>query len=288
VLPPRLIEDEIPRFTRSPHATLLSDWPVTRLVTLDGRTIDHVLARSPGGGAKKIQARVFVVAAGVVESARLLLLSRSRWFAEGLGNGSGWVGTRLVAHRSVYWTFAREDVTLVPRGIHRTYDFHDDSRRKRMSAYHYQLDVRERLVRWKLQPEMEPRAENRVTLSSTLDAFGDSTTRVSLGYSERDRRTIGHGQILLDELAGRLNKDRGSPNRREKWRAHPSGTCRMGFDESGGVVDQHQKVFGVDNLYVSGASVFPTAGTANPTLTVVALTFRLADHLLAQLSVSGS
>jgi len=39
-------------------------------------------------------------------------------------------------------------------------------------------------------------------------------------------------------------------------------------------------VFGIDNLYISGASVFPTSGTANPTLTVVAMALRLSDHLL--------
>jgi choline dehydrogenase-like flavoprotein len=54
------------------------------------------------------------------------------------------------------------------------------------------------------------------------------------------------------------------------------------LDERGGVVDRDNRVFGVDNLYVSGACTFPTSGTANPTLTVVALTLRLADHLVAR------
>ena len=58
----------------------------------------------------------------------------------------------------------------------------------------------------------------------------------------------------------------------------------MGFDELDGVVDRDNRVFGVDNLYVSGACTFPTSGTANPTLTVVALTLRLADHLVARAS----
>jgi len=63
----------------------------------------------------------------------------------------------------------------------------------------------------------------------------------------------------------------------------PPRECRCEQLESGysgGVVDSSCRVFGVDNLYVSGASVCPTAGTSNPTLTVVALTLRLADHLL--------
>jgi choline dehydrogenase-like flavoprotein len=53
----------------------------------------------------------------------------------------------------------------------------------------------------------------------------------------------------------------------------------MGFDEASGVVDRDNRVFGLENLFVSGACAFPSSGSANPVLTIVALTFRLADHL---------
>ena len=58
----------------------------------------------------------------------------------------------------------------------------------------------------------------------------------------------------------------------------------MGFGADSGVVDRQHRVFGVNNVYVSGACVFPTSGTANPTLTVVALTLRLAEHLVESLA----
>jgi choline dehydrogenase-like flavoprotein len=51
------------------------------------------------------------------------------------------------------------------------------------------------------------------------------------------------------------------------------------------VVDRHCRVHGLANLYVAGSSVFPTGGSANPTLTIVALALRLAEHLKAELSV---
>jgi choline dehydrogenase-like flavoprotein len=57
------------------------------------------------------------------------------------------------------------------------------------------------------------------------------------------------------------------------------GTTRMNRDPKQGVVDEHGRVHGVANLFVAGSSVFPTAGYANPTLTLLALTLRLADHL---------
>ena len=60
---------------------------------------------------------------------------------------------------------------------------------------------------------------------------------------------------------------------------HHIGTTRMAEDPTHGVVDRNCQVHGVDNLFIAGSSVFPTAGHANPTLTIVALALRLADHL---------
>jgi choline dehydrogenase-like flavoprotein len=60
---------------------------------------------------------------------------------------------------------------------------------------------------------------------------------------------------------------------------HHMGTTRMADDPTRGVVDRNCRVHGLDNLYVIGGSVFPTGGAANPTLTIVALTLRLAEHL---------
>ena len=65
---------------------------------------------------------------------------------------------------------------------------------------------------------------------------------------------------------------------------HNMGTTRMHADPKHGVVDADARVHGVDNLYMAGSSVFPTSGYANPTLTIVALTLRLSDHLKRRLS----
>ena len=65
--------------------------------------------------------------------------------------------------------------------------------------------------------------------------------------------------------------------------AHPAGTTRMGTDPATSVVDENARIHGTDGLYVAGSSVFPTPGHANPTLMIVALSIRLADHLKARL-----
>jgi choline dehydrogenase-like flavoprotein len=65
---------------------------------------------------------------------------------------------------------------------------------------------------------------------------------------------------------------------------HNMGTTRMHRDPRLGVVDEDCRLHGVANLYVAGSSTFPAGGAANPTLTIVALALRLADHLKERLA----
>ena len=64
---------------------------------------------------------------------------------------------------------------------------------------------------------------------------------------------------------------------------HHMGTTRMHDDPKQGVVDANSKVHGIANLYVAGASVFATSAAVNPTLTIIALSLRLSDHLKTRL-----
>ena len=61
--------------------------------------------------------------------------------------------------------------------------------------------------------------------------------------------------------------------------SHHMGTTRMHESPRMGVTDANCRVHGLQNLYVAGSSLFPCAGHQNPTLTIVALALRLADHL---------
>ena len=67
------------------------------------------------------------------------------------------------------------------------------------------------------------------------------------------------------------------------WFGHHLGTTRMSSGPASGVVDADCRIHGVRNVYVASGSVFPTSGFANPTLTIVALALRLADHLKARI-----
>jgi len=186
----------------------------------------------------------------------------------------------------VRWEFAPARAgAVLPREIYagpnRTYAYMDEYRRRDLNAAHFQLRKVEDGLVLKLQPEIEPRPENRVTLAKAQrDRGGDPVADVAFSYGERDRRTFEAGRHDLAAQVRALGADGAQIERSTKWRYHPAGTLRMARDEEHGVVDPNGQLFGIDNLFAAGASTFPTSGTANPTATVVALAHRLADHLL--------
>ncbi|MCH2171609.1 GMC family oxidoreductase [Myxococcota bacterium] len=292
--PLRLADREAEQFANSENGRLAVGYRVMQIVPGEATRIESVEVRGPDGTTQSVRARSFVLAAGVVESARLLLLSRSRWFPQGIGNQNDLVGRYLTVHPTLRWEVVPPSVEGLfdgesYSGPNRTYDYCEPFRRRGLNAAQFQLRLfRERSVILKYQPEIEPEPSNRVSLSSSeTNRFGDPIANVSFRYSERDQRTEAAGRAVLTAQVAALGASGIEVERSDKWRFHPSGTLRMGFDPTNGVVDRHQRVFGVENLYVSGASVFPTAGTANPTDTVVALAHRLADHLLGE-SVANS
>jgi choline dehydrogenase-like flavoprotein len=68
------------------------------------------------------------------------------------------------------------------------------------------------------------------------------------------------------------------------WGNHHMGTTRMSSGDASGVVDSDCQVHGASNLFVAGSSIFPNSGFANPTFTIVALSIRLAEHLISMLN----
>lgn len=139
--------------------------------------------------------------------------------------------------------------------------------------------------------EQEPNRINRVTLSNELDALGSPRARLEWHLGPLFEKTLVRTQELLIDGLKSLGYDCSidvAPYSRDKrglknsvrWVRHHMGTTRMSIDPRYGVVDPDCRVYGVDNLFISGSSVFPTGGNDMPTLTIVALAHRLADHLI--------
>ena len=144
--------------------------------------------------------------------------------------------------------------------------------------------------------ETMPNPESRLTLLNEVDALGLPKVRLDWQLHPYDavsiRKSVGVVAMELGKsLTGRaqfiVDPDLPWPRsrtgqQRMGWPRggnHHIGTTRMHRDAKRGVVDEHARVHGVTNLFVGGSSVFPTAGVANPTLTIVALALRLADRI---------
>jgi choline dehydrogenase-like flavoprotein len=142
--------------------------------------------------------------------------------------------------------------------------------------------------------ETAPLASNRITLEEERDALGMHRVRLHWRPGSLERVTVERTMQLLAEEIGRLDVGRVRINEllmeddarwseNLSWFGHHLGTTRMSSGPASGVVDADCRIHGVRNVYVASGSVFPTSGFANPTLTIVALALRLADHLKARI-----
>ncbi len=135
--------------------------------------------------------------------------------------------------------------------------------------------------------ELTPDPYRQLTLTKERDALGMPRLNLNMTISDRDfasyRETLVElGRQLLASKVGMLRIDRQA---RDEWLSvldwgnHHMGTTRMHEDAKQGVVDANLQVHGLANLFIAGSSVFPTYGASNPTLNLIALALRLADHL---------
>ena len=137
-------------------------------------------------------------------------------------------------------------------------------------------------MRLRLFSEQVPNPDSRVLLTQDRDALGVPRIRLEWRLTEADHRGFEKSFEVLGRAFGaaELGRIRFEVTSRDVGNgSHHMGTTRMSADPGRGVVDANCRVHGVANLYVAGSSVFPTTGCSNPTLTIVALAERLADHL---------
>jgi choline dehydrogenase-like flavoprotein len=141
--------------------------------------------------------------------------------------------------------------------------------------------------------ESTPNPDSRVLLGSERDALGMRRVELDWRLTELDKHSSVRMMELLASEFGRTGLGRVRIDVEEgadTWPAdleggwHHMGTTRMSDDPTQGVVDRDGRVHGVDNLYVAGSSVFSTAGSGTPTMTIVALALRLTDHLRSRLT----
>lgn len=312
----------VPAALDSGNFDLRTRCKVFRINTSPEGKVTGVSYFDPAGTVQEQRASVVILGGYLYENVRLLLLSRSEAVrhARGLGNTHGLVGQHIMAHEDVRISgifddkiingfigpgsvggriddfnsnnfdhtklgFIRgatigtsgsgtpiERYNIVPRGMPR---WGADYKKYLTHYYTRSFDLN-------MQPETLPHKDNYVDLHPTdCDAWGIPLPRVTFSLHENEQRMhrflAGEGEKIM-QATGAAKVWSAFSKRGSRW----AGGTRMGTDPSNSVVNDKCQVHGIDNLFVMGASVFPTMAGYPPTATVAALTYRAADFIRSQ------
>ena len=292
-------------------ARVIDRAPVQRLVHDDaGRRVEAAVYATPDGTEHRQAARSVVLACGGVENVRLLLLSDSEAYPDGLANSSGLVGRHFMDHcfagagGRIDRPTRQNHVGFNTTECHALYDGTDPLPGVKLEFLNYAgpspvtqalgaedwgdtlLDDLRDAYGTHLAVgglvEQFPNAENRITLDrSTTDDHGNPVPKVRWSVGPRTRAAIERANevqvAVLEELGAEVDWVVGPDATGPAF--HHMGTTRMGTDPAESVVAPDCRTHDLDNLWIAGSSVFPTGGAMNPTLTIAALSCRLADRL---------
>ncbi len=260
---------------------------------------------------KTIKSKIVILAAHAIESSILLLNSN-------LANSSKTVGKYLMDHLQGYGLGLSKTQMFPFRGPPTTSGidvFRDSDLRKQSAPFRISLgndawgraespqktiqdtidkkifgiqlrttieDKITRQFRFSYSTEVLPDENNYVTLGTPDVKFGIPRPKINFKVDEYTKKGFEYAWTVMEAIFIKMNlesytifKDRN----KYSGAGHIMGTTRMGNNPGNSVVNKSCKSHDIKNLYIIGPSVFPTGGTANPTLTVAALTLRLADEL---------
>ncbi|MCC0018267.1 MAG: GMC family oxidoreductase [Rhodobiaceae bacterium] len=317
-----------------------------------GQSISTVNISTIAGNSFAVKSRVFILAAGGIENARLLLISNTQrpmgignhsdcvgryfmdhlWYPSGLilpGSGKPSFGLYLseipyqgyavrchlnLSHeltQALRLTKYRSELGAVDQQYYRLWHLYhrgpDAGDIMHLIADPFatgqalkcRSDTPPGAYLLKNYVEQTPNPASRVMLSGEKDMFGRSQTDLDWQISAQDHNSVVAAQIAIAQEVGRSGFGRAridigkiAEDSREALQgcgggAHHMGTTRMSANPANGVADGDARVHATNNLYIAGSSLFPTGGCANPTLTIIAMTLRLADHLRIRFEKEG-
>ena len=298
-------------------AALHEQATATHVETDAANRIAGIRFQRPDLSAGVARGRLYVIAAHALETPRLLLHSRSERNPDGVANGSDQVGRNLMDHPvQLSWALAGEPVwpyrgPISTSGIE---NLRDGPQRSDRAALRIQIsndgwnwptggalslgraladaglrgsalrnaaaDQASKHVQLASLIEQLPSPANRVVLDGKeRDLYGVPLPRIHYDIGDYARNGLAAARGVHNEVFGKLAATAIQHKEDFKGAEHIIGTCRMGLDPAQSVVDGHLRSHDHANLYLTGSTVFPTSGTANPTLTIAALSLRLAEDL---------
>ena len=269
-----------------------------------------VTASGIAGVEQRQRVSSLFLACNAIETARLMLLSQSSAFPDGLANDSGHVGRHYMRHINAL-AFARMPGPVnMHRGIVTPGTIFDEARHDEQRGFaggylmeavalapislalltggadwgegfaEFMADY-DHLAGVLMNGEELPRAENRVTLDGAVkDSFGLPVANVHVDEHAQSDAMRTHFWARAERLFAALD-GRGMRRGIPPSATHNLGTARMSVKPADGVTNAFGRSHAVPNLFVGDGSLFPSSTAENPTLTIVALALRQADYFLA-------
>ncbi len=304
---------ELPRAEKTGNMDLRPESHVVRIEHNDAGKVTGVVYMDKAGKEQRQKARIVSVAGNSIETPRLLLMSASSKFKDGLANSSGQVGRNYMRHMtgSVYAVF-KQPVHMY-RGTTMAGIIQDEAKldTKRGFVGGYEMETlalglpfmaafldpgswgddfgwwmehyTHTAGMWLVGEDM-PREGNRITLNDKVkDKYGNPAPNVHFDDHDNDIAMRNHafkqGEAVY-KAAGAVKTFRTPPYPS----THNLGTCRMGKDAKDSVCNSYGQAHDISNLFISDGSQFTTGGAENPTLTIVTLAIRQADYIAKQMT----
>lgn len=270
----------------------------------DGGKINKAILKNNQGETFSIEADSYILCLGGIENARLLMASGiqnenpnlGRFFSDHLGTSIGYAifseqirfdrhlneeGIEQLPHLSFEDDFLKQNKILNFGCVFNNYNGDEVGNSiAELASSKENHTVRKAIIRL----ENAPSRHSRISLQNAKDAYG--VPKISLAWQPNETDVI--STLRVSDYLKSYFRALGirsaitfptKPILSYSYQAHHCGTTRMGNSINDSVVDRNLRCHTMSNLFVSGSSVFPSYGFANPTLTIIALTLRLADHL---------
>jgi len=310
----------LPAAVRTERFTLVSDAVVSHVTMNDeGRATGvHYIERTTNAH-REARAKIVVVAASALESARILLNSKSRRFPNGVGNSEGVLGHYLMDHFTLEGAGgemaslkgSEREAVGIPCGFLIVKYVNTGSNRNKnfLRGYRFDGDGSQELyghafavpgfgpdfrrrVRQEIpyyfgimaQGECLPRYENYVALDrEKRDAWGIPALHIHASYGENEQAMAKAMRQDLGEMLEAMKLKDASPPKPDLSvfgkNIHECGTARMGNDPKKSVLNRFNQIHDVKNVFVTDGAAFVTQGCYEPTLTIMAISARAADYI---------
>lgn len=303
---------EVPKAESTGHFELRTEAMAVKINHDDKGEVTGVVYADSDGNLQEQKARAVCVAGNVMETTRLLQNSASGQFADGLGNSSGQLGKNYTRHVMSSTLAIMPGEVNFHRGTRQSGLLFDEQYHKPERGFNggYLIETvatdpvtvaaavngwgesaaeilanYTKLAGLWITGEDPPQASNEITFDDAeRDQYGLPVPTLHYSFHENSMAMYEHAKKQCEALLGSMGGRNPATTLDVGGGCHNMGVARMSADENDGVTNRWGQTHDIPNLFVTDGSLFSTSAAGNPTLTIVALAIRQADHIADRMS----